>query len=92
MAAPDQKQFVLVLVMVPGEHAGEFGQLHFLAVQLRDHLVGERQRRGETRRFDSEQMRETRQPMLRRTFDREIGGRLAGSSQFRAHAGIIRLQ
>ena len=61
-------------------------------LKLSHHLVGERQRRGQPRRFDPEQMRQTRQPMLRRAFDHEIGGGLARPGQLRADAGIVGLQ
>ena len=37
-AAPDEEQFVFVLVMMPGEDAGEFHELEFLAVELGDNF------------------------------------------------------
>lgn len=37
-AAPNEKKFILLLVMVPGENALEFYQLHLLTIQLADNL------------------------------------------------------
>ena len=38
LAAPNQKQLVLVLVLVPRKDAGELDELQFLAVQLGNDL------------------------------------------------------
>src|SRR5690242_6203665 len=37
-AAPDEKQLIFVVVMVPGENALKFYQLHFLAIEFADDL------------------------------------------------------
>jgi len=37
-AAPDEKKFILLFVMMPGKSALKFYQLHFLAIQFADNL------------------------------------------------------
>ena len=60
--------------------------------EIADHLVRQRQRRGQPRRFDPEQMDESRQAVLRRAFDHEVGRRFARTGQLRPDARIVRLQ
>ena len=44
-----------------------------LPLEARHHLLGDRERRGEPRRFDAEQMDEPRHAVLGRRVDHEIG-------------------
>ena len=61
-------------------------------LQLRNDFFGERQRRGQARRLDAEQIDKPRHAVFGGSSDHEIGLRFARAAQFRADAGIIRHQ
>ena len=54
--------------------------------------LGERQRGGQPRRFDAEEVDEARNAVLARALDDEIGGALARPDDLGPDAGIARLQ
>src|SRR5262245_11689198 len=57
--------------------------------EARHHLLGERQRGGEARRFDAEQVYEPLESMLGGGIDHEIGGGFAWPGQLGADAGVV---
>jgi len=60
--------------------------------EITGHFLSQRQRAGQPRRLDSEQLHQTRQPVLRRRIDHEIGSRLALAGELGPDAGIVRRQ
>src|SRR5215469_5744948 len=54
--------------------------------------VGQRERTGQPRGFDAEELHQAEQPVILRGVDHKVRGRLAGTGELRTDARIIRDQ
>ena len=59
------------------------------AGQIGRHLLRQRQRAGQTRRLDAEQVDEAGKPVILGGIDQKIGRRLAGTGELRPYPGVI---